>query len=108
MDEFERRERYFEKEFELAQFRDFKARARRARLIADWVATRCGLEQREANAFALRLVHGLVDPDNEERLFSLVRKSLHTAGITDVSDHRIRTRMAEFLNEARVQVLEEA
>lgn len=107
MDEFERRERNFEKQFEIEQALEFRAHARRARLIGEWAASRMGLSAAGAKALIADLLSAELAHGDENDVYACVRETFDRVGLP-VSDHAIHQMMRETLVDARVQVRIEA
>lgn len=103
MSEFDDRKRLQEKKFELDQEQEFKAQARRAKLLGQWAAVELGLDPDEAATYAKNMVIADLEEAGDEDLFRQVRADFDQAGVT-VTDHVIRIKMAELLEEARAQV----
>jgi hypothetical protein len=103
MSNFDERERAEEKRFQLSQEQEFKAQARRARLVGEWAATMMGMNAEEAAAYAKTVVLADLEEAGEEDLFRKIRADIDAHNVA-ISDHQIRTRMAEALEEARAQV----
>jgi hypothetical protein len=103
MPEFNDRERAHEKKFELDQELEFKAMARRNKLLGLWAAEHMGLKGPEADAYAKEVVAADFAEAGDEDVFRKVRGDLDAKKV-DVSDHLIRAHMAEFLVKAREQV----
>jgi hypothetical protein len=100
---FDDRERAEEKKFELDQQLEFKAQARRAKLLGLWAAGHIGLSGEEAEKYAKSVVLSDLEEAGVEDVFRKIRNDLdlHAA---PVSDHQIRSKMDELLAEARAQV----
>jgi hypothetical protein len=103
MSNFDERRDAAEKKFGHDQELEFKAQARRARLLGQWAAELMGLTGDEAETFWKETVVSDLEQPGEEDLFAHIRKSFDKAGVAQ-SDHQIRARMAELLEEARIQV----
>ena len=103
MSEFDDRKRAQEKGYELNQELEFKAQARRARLTGLWAGELMGLSGEEADAYAKTVLLADLEEAGEEDLFRKVRSDLDAHKIAQ-SDHQIRARMAELLDEARKQI----
>ncbi len=103
MSSFDDRERAEEKKFQLDQELEFKAQARRAKIVGLWAAGLIGLSGEEAEAYAKSVVMADLEEAGEEDLFRKIRGDLdmHSAA---QSDHQIRSKMAEALDEARASV----
>ncbi|MDX2237801.1 MAG: DUF1476 domain-containing protein [Hyphomonadaceae bacterium] len=103
MTQFDDRERAEEKRFQLDQEQEFKAQARRARLLGEWAAALMGKSADEVAAYAKSVVLSDLEEAGEEDLFRKIRADLDAAKVAQ-TDHQIRVKMTEFLNEARAQV----
>jgi len=103
MSEIDDRGRAHERKFELEQELEFKAQARRARLVGRWAAEQMGMSAEEIEAYSRTVVLADLEETGAEDLFRKLRADLDAKNVA-VSDHMIRTRMAELLLEARAQV----
>lgn len=103
MSSFDDRERAEEKKFQLDQELEFKAQARRAKIVGLWTAGLIGLSGDEAEAYAKAVVMADLEEAGEEDLFRKIRGDLDMHAVT-LSDHQIRSKMAEALDEARASV----
>ena len=103
MSEFDKRERAAEKKFELDQELEFKAQARRAKLIGLWAAGLMGLADDAAADYAKSVVIADLEEAGVEDLFKKIRADLDLHSVT-LSDHQIRAKMEECLIEARSQI----
>ena len=103
MSQFDDRERAEEKKFQLDQEQEFKAQARRARLVGEWAAGLMGLSGDDAKAYAKTVVLSDLEEAGEEDLFRKIRADLDAKSIAQ-SDHQIRAKMTELLGEARAQI----
>jgi hypothetical protein len=103
MSQFDDRERAEEKKFQLDQELEFKAQARRAKLVGRWAAELMGLSDGAAEDYAKSVVIADLEEAGVEDLFKKVRGDLdqHAIGL---SDHQIRAKMDEALAEARAQI----
>ncbi|HRE43542.1 MAG TPA: DUF1476 domain-containing protein [Terricaulis sp.] len=103
MSSFDDRERAEEMKFQLDQELEFKAQARRAKIVGLWAAGLIGLSGDEADAYAKGVVMADLEEAGEEDLFRKIRGDLDMHAVT-LSDHQIRSKMAEALDEARASV----
>jgi hypothetical protein len=103
MSEFDDRKRLQEKKFELDQEQEFKAQARRAKLLGLWAAEQLGLSGEEANAYAKDTVIADLEEAGDEDLFRRVRESFDKKSVT-ISDHIIRKQMTGLMDLARAQI----
>ncbi len=103
MTTFNDREKGFESKFAHDAEMQFKAVARRNRLLGMWAASLLGKTGEEADAYAMEVVKADFAAPGEEDLFHKVSRDL---------DHRadestIRAKMAELLAVAKGQILTE-
>ncbi len=105
MSQFDDRKRAQEKKFELDQELEFKAQARRAKLVGLWAAGLMGLSGEEAEAYAKSVVMADLEEAGTEDLFRKIRGDLDMHAV-QLSDHQIRAKMEEALAEARESVKE--
>jgi len=102
MPQFDDRERAEEKKFQLDQELEFKAQARRAKLVGLWAAGLMGLSDGAAEDYAKSVVIADLEEAGVEDLFKKIRADLDLhAG--QPSEHQIRAKMEECLIEARNQ-----
>jgi len=104
MSSFDEREEAFEKRFAADEELNFKARARRNKLLGLWAAELIGKKGADAEAHAKAIVAAQVERADDEALFEKLRGDLKSAGV-DMSDHRIRRKMAEALAQARAEIV---
>ncbi len=102
-DGFEDRKRAFEEKFAHDQDLLFKAQARRNYKLGLWVAELLGLSGEEAEAYAREVIMADLEEPGEEDVFRKVRADLDAKGV-DISDHRIRHRMQDLLEEAMQEI----
>ncbi|WP_019959591.1 DUF1476 domain-containing protein [Woodsholea maritima] len=97
------RESAFENKFAHDQDLEFKAVARRNKLLGLWAAELMGLSGDEANAYAAEVVKSDFEEVGEEDVFRKVSGDLAAKNV-DQSEHQIRRQMADLMIEARAQV----
>ena len=103
MTTFDDRKDAFEKKFALDEELQFKATARRNKLLGLWAAERLGLHGAEAEAYAKTVVVADFTEAGEEDVFRKVRYDLSVKAAA-VSDQQIRAAMAELLAKAVEQI----
>lgn len=103
MSDFDDRRRGQETKFQLDQELEFKAQARRAKLVGLWAAGLMGLSGEEADAYAKSVVIADLEEAGIEDLFRKIRGDLDQHAV-ELSDHQIRAKMDEALGEARESV----
>lgn len=104
MSQFDDRKSGQETKFQLEQELEFKAQARRAKLLGLWAAGLMGLQGDAANDYAKSVVVADLEEAGVEDLFRKVRGDLDQHAV-QLSDHQIRAKMDECLAEARASVL---
>jgi hypothetical protein len=103
MNEFDDRKRAAETKFQLDQELEFKAHARRAKLVGLWAAKLMGLADDAAEGYAKSVVMADLEEAGAEDLFRKIRADLDLHAV-QLSDHQIRVKMDEALAEARAQI----
>lgn len=104
MSTFDDRERAYEAKFAHDADLRFKAEARRNRLLGEWAAGLLGKTGDDARAYAMSVVSADFEEPGEEDVFRKVEADL--TGHADAAT--IRAKMAELMEEARRQVIEES
>ena len=104
MSEFDNREEAFEKRFAVDEELAFKALARRNRLLGLWLAQLLGRTGAAADAYAATLVAAQVGVSDPDALFKTIQASLSEAK-AEMSDNRIRRKMAEAMDQARAEIM---
>ena len=103
MSQFDDRKRGEEMKYQLDQELEFKAQARRAKIVGRWAAGLMGLSGDEAEAYAKSVVIADLEEAGVEDLFRKIRGDLDLHAV-QLSDHQIRAKMEEALTEARASV----
>jgi hypothetical protein len=103
MPSFEDREKGFEEKFAHDRELEFKARARRDKLLALWVAPQLGLSGPAVESYAKALTMTAHEKHHEDKLAAKVGKDLADKGVK-LSDHQLRKKIAELYSEARAQI----
>jgi len=104
MTEFDEREEAFERRFAHDQTIEFKALARRNKLLGLWVADLIGKRDEAADAYAAQLVAAQAGGASDDDLFDAIRADIALSG-AHKSDHRIRRTMDELLVRARAEII---
>ena len=99
MTTFDKREEGFEKKFAIDQELQFRANARRNRLLGLWAAEKLGLSGGEADAYAKSVVMADFEEAGDDDVFRKIRKDFDAKGVTD-SDHQIRRTMDQLMAKA--------
>ena len=99
MNTFDKREEGFEKKFAHDEEMQFKASARRNKLLGLWAAEKLGLSGDEAAAYAKDVVMADFEKPGEEDVFEKIRKDFDAKNV-EQSDHQIRRTMDELMARA--------
>lgn len=103
MTTFDERQRAHEAKFARDADLNFKAEARRNRLLGEWAAGLLGLTGEEARAYAISVVTADFEQPGEEDVFAKLQADLGSRA----DEAAIRGKMDELRVLARQQVLEE-
>ncbi|HEY2889909.1 MAG TPA: DUF1476 domain-containing protein [Dongiaceae bacterium] len=103
MASFDDREKGYEGKFAHDQELEFKARARRDKLVALWVAPQLGLAGPAADAYGKSLAMDGHEKQHEDKLVAKVMRDLSAKGVS-VTDHQLRKKFAELYDQARAQI----
>lgn len=106
MSTFEDRQKGFEAKFAHDSEMQFKAEARRNKLLGLWVADKMGLSGDDAEAYAKEVVASDFEEAGDEDVFRKVSGDLSAKAI-DVSEKDLRDQMVALLGEAKAQLMEE-
>ena len=106
MSTFDKRGKDFENRFAHDQELEFKAVARRNKLLGLWAAEALGISGAEAEAYAREVVKADFEEAGHEDVFRKIRGDFDARGV-DQSDHQIRRTMEELLATAREQIVHE-
>ena len=104
MTTFDDREHAFEAKFAHDAEMQFKAEARRNRLLGLWAAGLMGKSGAEADAYAREVITSDFQEAGEEDVFRKLRADL----IGKADDADIRTQMRTLMAEAKAQIMQEA
>ena len=103
MTTFDDRERGFEKKFELDHEQEFKAGARRNRMLGEWAAGLMGLSADSVTEYAKAVVKSDFELPGDEDVLRKVFEDLKGSGVA-VSEGEVRMKMDELLAQAREQL----
>ena len=103
MTTFDDREKAFEAKFALDQEQEFKAIARRNRMLGLWAAEKMGLSPESAEDYAKAVVRADFEQPGEEDVFRKIAGDFKGSSLT-VSEGEIRSKMDEFASVARDQI----
>jgi hypothetical protein len=103
MTTFDDREKGFESKYALDQEQEFKAVARRNKLLGLWAAEKMGLSAESAEEYGRAIVRADFEQPGEEDGYRNIAQDLEGAGLT-VSEGEIRRKMDELASVAREQI----
>ncbi|GEP52961.1 DUF1476 domain-containing protein [Reyranella soli] len=106
MTTFDERERAFEKKFEHDQELQFKANARRNKMLGLWAAGLMGKTGADAEAYAKELVVADMEKPGHHDVVEKLVKDLAAAG-KPTEDHTIRKQSERLLVDAKAQIMNE-
>jgi len=100
MTTFDDREKGFEIKFALDQEQEFKAMARRNKLLGLWAAEKMGLSAESAEQYASAVVRADFEQPGEEDVFRKIAGDFEGSGM-EVRESEIRRKMDELASIAR-------
>ncbi len=103
MTTFDDRGNAFEGKFALDQEQEFKATARRNRMLGHWAAERMGLEGQHRDDYAKAVIKSDFELPGDEDVLRKVFGDLKSAG-DSATEGDVRMKMDELLAQAREQV----
>jgi hypothetical protein len=103
MTTFDEREQGYEAKFVHDQDVEFKAHARRNRLLALWAGELMGLQKQHLEDYAKAVVKSDLDQRGDEDVLRKVFEDLKGAGVS-VGERDVRLRMDELMAIAREQI----
>ena len=106
MTTFDGREKAFEDKFAHDEAMLFKARARRNRLLGEWLAGELGLSGDDVKTYAASVVKADLEEDGDEDVIRKVMKDIEAKGL-DISRHRIEKHLDEMMVAAKAQLMQE-
>ncbi len=107
MSDMDKRGDAFENKFAHDAELQFKAEARRNKLLGQWAAEQLGKSGADVEEYAKEVVRSDFEEPGEEDVFRKVREDFDKAGVAK-SDDDIRAAMAELLATAADQIQNEA
>ncbi len=100
------RENAFENKYAHDQEMEFKANARRNKLLGLWAAGELGLDGDAAEDYAKSVIVADFEEAGDDDVFRKVRADFDEKGV-ELSDHLLRKQMDDLLIEARNQIANE-
>lgn len=107
MPSFDDREKAYENKYAHDQELEFKAAARRNKLLGLWAAELMSLDEAQSLDYAKAVVKADFEEAGHEDVFRKIRGDFDARGI-EQTDHQIRHKMEQLLEEARKQVREQS
>jgi hypothetical protein len=104
MSNFDDREKAQEAKYAQDQEIDFKASARRSKLVGLWAADLMGITGEAADAYAREVIEADFEEAGDEDVFRKVFGDLQAKNV-DISEHRVRRQMDDLLDQAKEQIL---
>ena len=103
MTTFDDREQAFEAKFALDQEQEFRATARRNKMLGLWAAENMGLSPESAAQYAAAVVRADMDQPGDEDVFRKIAGDFKASGLT-FSEGELRSKMDEFASITREQI----
>jgi hypothetical protein len=103
MTTFDKRQEGFEKKFAMDEELQFKAAARRNKLLGQWAAEKLGLAGDAAAEYAKSVVMADFQEAGDDDVFRKIRADFDAKSV-DQSDHQIRRTMDELMATAVEQI----
>ena len=106
MTTFDRREKGFESKYKHDQEIEFKAQARRNKLLGQWAAAQMGMSGSDVDAYAREVIEADFEEPGDADVMRKVLADFQTRGVT-CAEHTLRRKMDDLLVEAREQIKQE-
>ena len=104
--ELDDREKAFEQKFQHDEELRFKIQVRRAKMFGLWVAEQIGLKGDDADEYGKKVVQADLAEPGVEDIMRKVQADLSSHDV-DISEHRLRKALDEFLEKATESVMSE-
>ena len=101
MNNFNDREKAFEKKFANDQEAEFKISAKRNKLLGTWVASILNLNEEQKKNYITEVIKSDFQEAGDEDVFKKIKKDLEGKNIQDTE---IRQKMSEFLETAKKEI----
>ena len=101
MNNFNDREKAFEKKFANDQEAEFKISARRNKLLGAWVADILKFDEEQKKNYITEVIKADFQEAGDEDVFRKIKKDLEGSNVQDAD---IRKKMSEFLEAAKQQI----
>ncbi|MEO0623948.1 MAG: DUF1476 domain-containing protein [Pseudomonadota bacterium] len=106
MAQFEDREKAFEAKFAHDAEMQFKAEARRNKLLGLWAAAKMGMGEADAEAYAKQVIAADFEEAGDEDVYRKVAKDFADKGVA-VQEAELREQMREYLAQAKESLIKE-
>jgi hypothetical protein len=106
MSTFNEREKGFEKKFEKDQELQFKASARRNKLLGLWAAEQMGMKGEAAEAYAKEVVRSDFEKPGDDDVLQKVLADFKAKSVAQ-SEHQVRRQMDQLLDVAKQQIMDD-
>ena len=106
MSSFDERESSFENKFKHDKELEFKATARRNKLLGLWAANLLGIHGADAEGYAKAVVKADMEKPGDQDVVDKLLGDFKERGI-DMSEHRLRKQMTELMSAAVSQIKSE-
>ena len=106
MSTFDDREKGFERKFAHDAEMQFKAEARRNKLLGLWAADKMGMDAAEAEAYAKEVIAADFEEVGDEDVYRKVAGDFEAKGLS-IQEAEIREQMSGLLAEAKAQLFSE-
>ena len=103
MSSFDERESSFENKFKHDKELEFKATARRNKLLGLWAANLLGIHGAEAETYAKSVVKADMEKPGDQDVVDKLLGDFKQRGV-DMSEHRLRKQMTELMSSAVAQI----
>jgi hypothetical protein len=101
MNNFNDREKAFEKKFANDQEAEFKISARRNKLLGTWVADILKYDEEKKKNYVVEIIKADFQEGGDEDVFRKIKKDLEGSNVQDAD---IRKKMSEFFEAAKKQI----
>ncbi len=106
MSQFDDREKASESQFSLNKELEFKATARRNKLLGLWAAGLMNLEGEAADAYARQVIESDFEETGDDDVYRKVKGDLDESGANQ-SEHQVRKQMEDLMKTALTQIKSE-
>ncbi len=100
MNEFDERERSFEKKFQMDEELQFKIAARSNKYLGEWASLKLGKNEEEKKNYIQEVIISDLQEAGQEDVFRKIKKDFQAASIT-VEETEIRDQMEKALSRAK-------